>query len=210
MLHYDCINIGILKLRYPSYWAVSLDSDFHKILQMSSTAHYDFIKLCASAHKSVSKALAFDQGNSYLNGQSDLQSAIALYQHGVACINSVLEYEQILPNETAKFESLRNTLDRIQERLAVLTKSHSERNELNENATKRKPATAAAPRKKYSKEQQELAHQILDEILIEKPMIQWKDVVGLDRAKTALYEIVILPYLRPELFTGLRTPGKCF
>ena len=172
---------------------------------MSSTAHYDFIKLCASAHKSVSKALAFDQGNSYLNGQRDLKSAIALYQHGVACINSVLEYEQILPTETTKFESLRNTLDRIQERLAVLTKSESE-----QNATKRKPASAAAPRKKYSKEQQELAHQILDEILIEKPMIQWKDVVGLDQAKTALYEIVILPYLRPELFTGLRTPGKCF
>jgi hypothetical protein len=59
-----------------------------------------------------------------------------------------------------------------------------------------------------SKESDVLAHQILDEILVSKPNVTWDSVIGLDLAKRSLYEIVILPYLRPELFTGLRAPAR--
>jgi spastin len=34
------------------------------------------------------------------------------------------------------------------------------------------------------------------------------DIVGLENAKQALYEIVVLPTLRPDLFTGLRKPAR--
>ncbi|KAG0252731.1 hypothetical protein BG011_006830 [Mortierella polycephala] len=53
-----------------------------------------------------------------------------------------------------------------------------------------------------------LAHMILNEVLVDGATVTWDDIAGLSFAKQALKEIVILPALRPELFTGLRAPAK--
>lgn len=45
-------------------------------------------------------------------------------------------------------------------------------------------------------------------IVIEKPNISWSDVAGLEGAKEALKEAVILPIKFPHLFTGKRKPWK--
>ncbi|KAL8610922.1 hypothetical protein ACOMHN_042540 [Nucella lapillus] len=49
---------------------------------------------------------------------------------------------------------------------------------------------------------------ILGEIVDIGPKVDFKDVAGQEIAKQALQEIVILPALRPELFTGLRAPAR--
>ncbi|KAI9164243.1 Vacuolar protein sorting-associated protein 4 [Blastocladiella emersonii ATCC 22665] len=45
-------------------------------------------------------------------------------------------------------------------------------------------------------------------ILTEKPNVRWEDIAGLDAAKEALKEAVILPIKFPQLFTGKRTPWR--
>jgi len=45
-------------------------------------------------------------------------------------------------------------------------------------------------------------------IVTEKPNVKWDDVCGLEGAKKALQEAVILPIRFPQLFVGSRTPWK--
>jgi vacuolar protein-sorting-associated protein 4 len=45
-------------------------------------------------------------------------------------------------------------------------------------------------------------------ILQEKPNVRWDDIAGLESAKEALKEAVILPIKFPHLFSGKRTPWK--
>ena len=44
--------------------------------------------------------------------------------------------------------------------------------------------------------------------MTEKPNVKWSDVAGLDKAKEALQEAVILPIKFPQLFVGKRKPWK--
>lgn len=49
---------------------------------------------------------------------------------------------------------------------------------------------------------------ILDEIVDSGQTVKFSDIAGQEKAKQALNELVILPALNPDLFTGLRSPVK--
>ncbi|KAE8448286.1 hypothetical protein EG329_009717 [Mollisiaceae sp. DMI_Dod_QoI] len=52
------------------------------------------------------------------------------------------------------------------------------------------------------------AKQIFNEIVVHGDEVHWDDVAGLDIAKKALKEAVVYPFLRPDLFMGLREPAR--
>ncbi|KAK4194607.1 putative ATPase of the AAA+ class [Triangularia verruculosa] len=52
------------------------------------------------------------------------------------------------------------------------------------------------------------AKQILNEIVVQGDEVHWSDIAGLEIAKNALRETVVYPFLRPDLFMGLREPAR--
>ncbi|KAG8235626.1 hypothetical protein J437_LFUL014884 [Ladona fulva] len=57
-------------------------------------------------------------------------------------------------------------------------------------------------------EKKKLLSKLEGAIVVEKPDVKWSDVAGLEGAKEALKEAVILPIKFPHLFTGKRIPWK--
>ncbi|KAG7193771.1 uncharacterized protein KQ657_000463 [Scheffersomyces spartinae] len=52
------------------------------------------------------------------------------------------------------------------------------------------------------------AKQILNDIVVHGDEVYWDDIVGLEQAKNSLKEAVVYPFLRPDLFKGLREPTR--
>ncbi len=53
-----------------------------------------------------------------------------------------------------------------------------------------------------------LTERILNEIVDNSTTVSWDDVIGQEEAKRALKEAIVLPFQRPDLFTGIRKPSK--
>ncbi|XP_013633576.1 PREDICTED: LOW QUALITY PROTEIN: spastin [Brassica oleracea var. oleracea] len=77
----------------------------------------------------------------------------------------------------------------------------------------RSPRDATTTNPKPAKESgngydDKLEEMINTTIVDRSPSVKWDDVAGLDGAKQALLEMVILPAKRRDLFTGLRRPAR--
>ncbi|EPX72686.1 uncharacterized protein SOCG_00449 [Schizosaccharomyces octosporus yFS286] len=56
--------------------------------------------------------------------------------------------------------------------------------------------------------EEELGRNILREIVVKGDEVLWDDIAGLNAAKESLKEAVVYPFLRPDLFQGLREPAR--
>ena len=76
-------------------------------------------------------------------------------------------------------------------------------------AARRKDAAhKKEPWEGWDGQDKELAGNLANDIMDSSPGVHWDDIAGLHDAKRVLKEAMVLPLLRPELFTGIRKPVK--
>ena len=57
-------------------------------------------------------------------------------------------------------------------------------------------------------EDTEMDEKIATEIMQTNPGVKFSDIIGMNEMKKILYEIIIVPQIRPDLFTGIRKPQR--
>lgn len=122
-----------------------------------------------------------------------------------------------------KWEKNQKSKEMIRQKAAeYMERAEKLKNHLAEQEGKKKPAAMGANGKAANgsgkgkgdededqdPESKKLRGALAGAILTDKPNIKWEDVAGLEGAKEALKEAVILPIKFPHLFTGKRQPWK--
>lgn len=147
----------------------------------------------------VTKATEEDKNKNY-------EEALRLYEHAVEYFLHAIKYEA--QSDKAK-ESIRGKCIQYLDRAEKLKKYL-------QSDKKKKPVKTGEDSKKNDDsddsdddpEKKKLMSQLEGAIVMEKPNIKWSDVAGLEGAKEALKEAVILPIKFPHLFTGKRQPWR--
>lgn len=159
----------------------------------------------------VRQAVAEDNAGNYAK-------AFPLYMNALEYFKTHLKYEKNPKIKEAITQKFTEYLRRAEEIRAVLDDSAPNGPTSNgDAAVQAKPKTKAAGKKdgdgdgdSEDPEQQKLRSGLNSAIIREKPNVRWADVAGLESAKQALQEAVILPVKFPQFFTGKRRPWRAF
>lgn len=152
----------------------------------------------------VTKATEEDRNKNY-------EEALRLYEHGVEYFLHAIKYEA--QGDKAK-ESIRakclQYLDRAEKLKQYLKKGKKQKpvKDGDSGSKDKDKKSDNSDSDSDDPEKKKLQSKLEGAIVIEKPHVQWSDVAGLEGAKEALKEAVILPIKFPHLFTGKRVPWK--
>ena len=144
----------------------------------------------------------------------DYEKAYNLYYSSLELFLLALKWEKSPKNK----EIIRGKVGEYMERAEKLKAHLAE----NDKSNKKKPAAVGSNGKvsggtgkgkeddddEQAPESKKLRGALQGAILTDKPNIKWEDVAGLEGAKEALKEAVILPIKFPHLFSGKRQPWK--
>ncbi|XP_057860440.1 protein SUPPRESSOR OF K(+) TRANSPORT GROWTH DEFECT 1 isoform X2 [Cryptomeria japonica] len=141
--------------------------------------------------------------------------AFPLYMNALEYFKTHLKYEKNPKIKEAITQKFTEYLRRAEEIRAVLDDGSNSRPAANGDAAvatkaKSKPGNKDGDGDGEDPEQAKLRAGLNSAIIREKPNVKWNDVAGLESAKQALQEAVILPVKFPQFFTGKRKPWKAF
>jgi vacuolar protein-sorting-associated protein 4 len=163
------------------------------------SGHIDWV---GRAIETVKKAIEYDHENNYEEAYKHYMNALDLFMLAI-------KWERSEPNKQILKKKVAEYIERAEKLKAHLNDK--------DTSSKKKPAAVGANGKAGKKEdgeneedadQKKLRGALQGAILSDKPNIKWEDVAGLDQAKEALKEAVILPIKFPHLFQGKRQPWK--
>uniref|UniRef100_A0A2P2I0Y2 vesicle-fusing ATPase n=1 Tax=Hirondellea gigas TaxID=1518452 RepID=A0A2P2I0Y2_9CRUS len=145
----------------------------------------------------VTKATEEDKKKNY-------KEALHLYETAVEYFLHAMKYE--VPNDRAK-DTIRSKCKQYLDRAEKLKEY------IGKNENRKKPVKDGDSSKKDSKDEdsddddparKKMSQKMEGAIILEKPNVSWDDVAGLEGAKAALKEAVIMPIKFPQMFTGKR------
>jgi len=146
----------------------------------------------------VRQAVAEDNAGNYAK-------AFPLYMNALEYFKTHLKYEKNPKIKEAITQKFTEYLRRAEEIRAVLDEGGSQGRTGNGDAMvanrKMKPGTKDGGDE--DPEKTHLRSGLNSAIIREKPNVKWADVAGLESAKQALQEAVILPVKFPQFFTGV-------
>ncbi|MFX0122187.1 MAG: AAA family ATPase [Candidatus Hodarchaeota archaeon] len=141
--------------------------------------------LFEAAKKNAAMAYQLDQG-----GQT--QQAVRYYVSAAEQLQKLINFTDDPNMKNLYYQKAMEYILRVKEIRGIVGSSEA----------KTGSSATAAP------EQDEISGAISSVIVREKPNVKWEDVAGMEGAKRALREAIILPMSRPDLFKGARKPWK--
>ncbi len=143
--------------------------------------------LFEAAKKNASTAYKLDQG-----GQAN--QAVRYYVNAAEQLQQLINFTDDTSMKNLYYQKAMEYILRVKEIRGIVGPSES------------KSSSSATTSSKESEDEIESA--ISSVIVREKPNVKWEDVAGMENAKRALKEAIILPMSRPDLFKGARKPWK--
>jgi vacuolar protein-sorting-associated protein 4 len=167
------------------------------------SGHIDWV---GRAIETVKKAIEFDQASNYEEAYKHYMNALDLFMLAI-------KWERSEPNKVILKKKVAEYIERAEKLKTHLSEKDA--------GNKKKPSAVGANGKvsgtggkgkddgeEEDADSKKLRGALQGAILSDKPNIKWEDVAGLDQAKEALKEAVILPIKFPHLFQGKRQPWK--
>ncbi|XP_062174924.1 protein SUPPRESSOR OF K(+) TRANSPORT GROWTH DEFECT 1-like [Alnus glutinosa] len=152
----------------------------------------------------VKQAVQEDDAGNY-------SKAFPLYMNALEYFRTHLKYEKNPKIKEAITQKFMEYLRRAEELRAILDCGGNGPNGDAAAATQPRTKSKGGEGKEGNDPEQAKLRAGLDSAIIrEKPNVKWSDVAGLESAKQALQEAVILPVKFPQFFTGKRRPWRAF
>mmetsp|Transcript_13376 Transcript_13376/g.40497 ORF Transcript_13376/g.40497 Transcript_13376/m.40497 type:complete len:465 (+) Transcript_13376:43-1437(+) len=159
----------------------------------------NFIK---QAVEIVTEAIAADNAEDY-------EKALGLYKRSLEVFMTGVKYEKNAAARDLVLQRVEGYMKRAEDLKHVLEqRRNAELRPTTSGTTAATRDRAKGGGETHDDEAEKLRGQLSSAIVTEKPNVKWSDVAGLEGAKAALKETVILPVRFPQLFVGKRKPWR--